>query len=296
MDWERIELAQPRYGTVNAYRIGDTLVDAGHVNADSTERIRASLDGVERVVLTHPHIDHVGASLTVPRVTELPHVVFAGVDEVLRNYDEYVGAARAEQVELATEGDCRPEPKEAYFPLDVDYATEAVCVERVVEAGDTVRVGDRRWEVIHTPGHCTQHMSLFHPDSGVMVAGDIVSRNGHYMFGTVHWDVGEYRTGLRRIRDRDPAVLLPGHGPVMTDPKARVDDALQKADEAERAIVSVVEREGPVGPRTLARAAFGATDETVDFLATVASAYVVHLAETARVTVDRGSELVVSPA
>jgi glyoxylase-like metal-dependent hydrolase (beta-lactamase superfamily II) len=295
MDYERVELEQPRYGTVNAYRVGDTLVDTGHINPASTERLLDVLDGVERVVVTHPHVDHVGASLTVPQVTELPHVVFSGADDVLRDYDGYVRSARTEQIELATEGDCRPGPNDAYFPSDVAYASDAIHVDRVVQPGETVRVGPYDCEVVHTPGHCTQHMSLFHAESGVMLSGDIVSRNGHYMFGAVYWDVGEYRTGLRRVRERAPEVLLPGHGPVLTDALARVDDALEKADRAERSIRSVVAERGAVGPRTLARAAFDATDETVDFLATVAAAYAIHMAEQGQVAVEREPEIVVKP-
>lgn len=295
MEFERVELVQPRYGTVNAYRVGDTLVDTGHVNPASIRRLRRALDGVDRVVLTHPHIDHVGASLTVDAVIERPHVVFTGADATLQNYDRYVQAARTEQVTLATEGDETPKPDDDYFPTNVEYAGTDLRIDRVVSHGDTVNVGPYRCEVIHTPGHAHEHMSLFHADSGVMLSGDVVSRNGHYMFGAVQWDIGEYYTGLKRLREREPETLLPGHGPVMSNAMERIEDAMAKADRAERSIVNVVESSGPLGPRTLARRAFGATDETVDFLANVAAAYAIHLAEIDRVHVTRTPVFEVRP-
>jgi glyoxylase-like metal-dependent hydrolase (beta-lactamase superfamily II) len=300
MDYEPVGLVQPDYGGVRAYRVGDTLVDTGHVVADSTERLRAALDGgplegVERVVITHPHIDHVGGSLLVPELTRLPHVVFEGADAILRDYDDYVRRARRESATLAARESPPDDPDDPYFP-DREYATDALAIERVVGPGDTVRLGPDETTVVHTPGHSRQHMALFHADSGVMLSGDIVSENGHYMYGPIHWDVGEYKTGLRRIRELDPDVLLPGHGEPMTDPRARVEDALEKAEAAEAAVLAAVEEQGRLHARDLAREALSATDATVDFLANVAAAYAVHLAEAGRIRVERQPGVVAAPA
>jgi glyoxylase-like metal-dependent hydrolase (beta-lactamase superfamily II) len=297
MEYERLELVQPHYGTVNAYRIGDTLVDTGHPCSDSRERVQAalsdSLSGIERVVLTHPHIDHVGGSLTIDELSALPHTVFAGTDEILRGFDSYLRDARTEMAEFSsglTNGE--PSPDDEYFPVDIEYATDDVVIERVVSDGDTVTLGSYDCEVVHTPGHSHQHMSLHHEPSGVMLAGDIVSTNGHFMYGPIHWDIDEYRTGLRRIRERDPDLLLAGHGDPMDDPAERVADALEKVDRAERAVLQVVREEGPVTAGEIATEALGATGMTVGFLSRVASAYAIHLAERGDIEIERKPHVV----
>jgi len=301
MDYERIELVQPHYGGANAYRVGDTLVDTGHVCDESVERLKTALEdrlaGVERVVLTHPHIDHVGGSLTVDAVTDLPHVVYEGAGDMVRRYDDYLVEAREEMAALSSglfEGE--PEGDDVYFPTDVDYATDALEFERVVGHGDTVRVGPYDCEAVHTPGHSHQHMALHHEPSGVVLSGDIVSTNGHFMYGPVHWDIGEYKTGLRRLRDADPALLLPGHGDPMNDPVARADDALEKARRAEQAILAAVAEHGELASHELAVEALNATEETVSFLANVASVYAVHLAERGEIRVERRPYVVAVPA
>jgi glyoxylase-like metal-dependent hydrolase (beta-lactamase superfamily II) len=300
MEYERVDLVQPRYGPVNAFRVGDTLVDTGHVCAESVERLRSALDsslaGIERVVLTHPHMDHVGGSLTVDEVTDLPHVCYEGADEIIRNFTDYVAEAREESAALSSgmvDGD--PEYDDRYFPLDADYATDEIAFERVVGAGDTVAVGPYDCEVVHTPGHSQQHMALFHEPSGVMLSGDIVSTNGHFMYGPVHWDIGAYKTGLERIRKRDPDVLLPGHGDPMENPAERVADALAKAERTEQAILDAVERRGTLASHELAVEALNATPETTSFLANVASVYAVHLAEQGKLSVERRPHVVASP-
>ncbi|WP_436903585.1 MBL fold metallo-hydrolase [Halovenus halobia] len=301
MEYERLELVQPHYGTVNVYRVGDTLVDTGHPCPDSRDRLIEALDeslsGIERVVLTHPHIDHVGGSLSIDGLTDLPHTVFEGTDEILRGFDDYLGAARTEMAEFAsglTDGD--PSADDQYFPTDLDYATDEVAIERVVTAGDTVALGPYDCTVIHTPGHSHQHMSLYHEPSGVMLSGDIVSTNGHFMYGPVHWDIDEYRTGLQRIQACDPDLLLPGHGDPMTNPAERVADALEKVDQAEQAVEQVVNEQGPIAAGEIAMEALGATEITVQFLSRVASAYAIHLAEQGKLTIERRPYIVARPS
>lgn len=318
MDYELIELVQPTYGSVNAFRVGDTLVDTGHVCEESRDRLRSELDGgrldgIDRVVLTHPHIDHVGGSLVISDVTSLPHVVFRGADRLIREYREYVVDARQEMAALISglfeealdrEEQSRAGPDEGedsggqnrYFPLDIEYATDEVVIDRVVDESDTVHVGRYDCEVVHTPGHSHQHMALYHEQSGIMLSGDILSTNGHFMYGPIHWDVGEYKLGLQRIADRDPSLLLPGHGPPVEDPAGRVADALEKAERTEEAILTTLEARGQLAAHQLATEALDATEATRPFLTHVASAYAVHLADRGLVAVDRRPYVVASPA
>ena len=292
MDYERLELFQPHYGTVNVYRIGETLIDTGHPCSESRKAVREALDGpldgLERVVLTHPHIDHVGGTLCIDELTELPHTVFEGVEEILHGFDEYLQDARREMADFSSGlSDGESEPDDRYFPVDIEYATNDVAIERVVTSGETVTLGSSECDVIHTPGHSHQHMSLFHEPSGVMVSGDIVSTNGHFMYGPIHWDIAAYKTGLRRIRECDPDLLLPGHGDPMDNPRERVEDALEKVDRAEQAVLDVVHELGPIHAGDIAVEALGATDATVEFLSRVASAYAIHLAEQGEIDVER---------
>ena len=284
MEFERLALEQPLYGTVNVYRVGDTLVDTGHVGGVSRDAVADALDsgplaGVDRVVLTHPHVDHVGGSQTIPELAALPHVVPEGVPAILADYNGYLERARAEMRErgAGTPGD--PEiVEESYFPLG-DYADDAIEITRVVADGDSVRLGEYDCEAVHTPGHSAQHLAFWHADSATLFSADLVSTNGHFMYGPLHADVGAYLDSLRRLRTYDADRLVPGHGPVMDDPTERIDDALAKAEAAiagiERAVAG---SDTPIPASQLARDVFGATGATVGFLTFVACEYLEYLA------------------
>lgn len=292
MEYERIVFDQPLYGTVNVVRVGDTLVDTGHPAPDLSEATEAALDGgpldgVERVVLTHPHTDHVGGSETIQELAALPHTVYEGAPDIIHDFTAYVPAARAEMTER-TRGvlDDDSPTQDAYFPLR-EYLDEEVNVDRVVSDGDTVRVGEYDCEVVHTPGHSAQHMALYHEESGVMLSGDIVSQNGHFMYAPLYCNVSAYVASLERLLDISPEVLVPGHGPVIEDPREYIEDCLAKAHAAETGLRSFVEgREESFSAENVARDVFGATEETLRFLTLVACEYLEDLERDGLVTID----------
>jgi glyoxylase-like metal-dependent hydrolase (beta-lactamase superfamily II) len=283
------------FGSVNVYRVGDTLVDTGHVMDSSREAIAAALDdgplaGVDRVVLTHPHTDHVGGSQTVPELAALPHTVYEGVPEVLTDFSGYHAAARAQLRRRSRGLDVHGGYDASYFP-DGDYAEDDIDVASVVSDGETVRLGPYECEAVFTPGHSAAHMALWHADSTTLFSADLVSRNGHFMHGPLDADIGTYRDSLRRIRQLDADRLVPGHGPPMDDPRARIDDALEKSDAAADGLRAAVEAAGgPVPASDLAREVFGATDATVGFLLLVACDYLEYLDAEGDVDYEIGEE------
>jgi glyoxylase-like metal-dependent hydrolase (beta-lactamase superfamily II) len=289
MNVKRHEVPQPTFGTVNAYRVGDTLVDTGHMSATSRETLTAAVEmtSLERVVLTHPHPDHAGGSQTVPELAATPHVVFEGTPEILYGYDDYLARVHEEMHRL---GAGFPEAAvtavaESYFTRD-DYAESAIELDCVVGDGDVVRVGAHDCEVLHTPGHADRHMSLFHADSGTLLSGDILAPNGHFMHGPLTSDIAAYRRSLRRLRGLDADRLAPGHGGIIDTPREAIEEALAKSTRVERGIESAVTTATtPTSARELAREVLGADETSVAFLTFVVCAYLDYLEEEGAVSV-----------
>ena len=230
MEYERFEFQQPEYGGVNVLRVGDTLVDTGHVAPVSRDAVREAVEsgplaGVERVLHTHPHIDHVGGSQTIDALADLPHVVPAGGVEILHGYTDYLRRARGEMTRLLAGFGIEEGAWDTYFPL-LDYAEERIEVVRELGDGDTVELGGESLTVVSTPGHADPHVALHHEPSGTLLSGDLVDPSGRFQYGPLLGDVGEYVESLRRVRTLDPDRLVPMHGPAMADPDARVEAAL----------------------------------------------------------------------
>jgi glyoxylase-like metal-dependent hydrolase (beta-lactamase superfamily II) len=105
-------------------------------------------------------------------------------------------------------------------------------------------------EAVPTPGHAPDHLAFIF--GGVAFTGDAVLGEGSVFVAAYPGALAGYLTGLKRLRERRLALLCPGHGPVVADPRAKLDEYLAHRLERERALVAAL----AAGART--------TDELLD--------------------------------
>lgn len=198
----------PRDG-VNAYLVGDLLVDTG--TRMSGRKILGALTGhpVSAIVITHSHSDHVGSARQLAAALDVP--VWAGERDVA-------------EVESGA-----PEPP-AHNPLPAGLARAlvkfpGVSVARPLHEGDEVGGG---FVVLDTPGHSNGHISLWREADRTLVCGDVVNtmnlvttkpglQEPPALFTT---DIAVNRESIRRIAALEPKLLLAGHGPAVHGPAA----------------------------------------------------------------------------
>ena len=80
--------------------------------------------------------------------------------------------------------------------------------------------------VIETPGHASDHTAFeVELDDGrtAILSGDLVVAEGSVAVGGPDGDMAAYLDSLRRLGERDPDVLYPGHGAVIDEPREALD-------------------------------------------------------------------------
>jgi glyoxylase-like metal-dependent hydrolase (beta-lactamase superfamily II) len=234
--------------TVSAYLLsgngsgsggGDTLVDCGIAAAptpdgdpgpDGTAALEAALracgssfDAVERLVVTHAHIDHFGLAgevvrrsggeLWMHRRTELDLVKYADPDE----------AVDRRELMLADHGLYGPELTESSRGL-CDWLPMMPSIGRpttLLDGGERLTAGDRTWEVVHTPGHSPGHICLWSAAERLLCSGDhllqLVSPPVTFERGFETDPMGSYLASLDRVAALAPELVLPGHGAPFRD-------------------------------------------------------------------------------
>ena len=96
---------------------------------------------------------------------------------------------------------------------------------------------------IETPGHASDHTAFeVRLDDGrtAILSGDLVVAEGSVVVGGPDADMAAYLDSLRRIQERDPDVLYPGHGPVIDEPRAAIDRLLDHRAAREGAILDAL--------------------------------------------------------
>jgi glyoxylase-like metal-dependent hydrolase (beta-lactamase superfamily II) len=95
------------------------------------------------------------------------------------------------------------------------------------------------FSVIATPGHAPDHVSLLY--GRVLLAGDMVLGTGSVFVGGEDGSMAAYLDSLRRLRALALDAILPGHGPVIWEPHAKLDEYLAHRLERERLVLSALE-------------------------------------------------------
>ncbi len=218
-----------RYGMVNCYLVreedGFTLIDtnlsgsAGAIIAAAKEHSRP----IVRIVLTHAHNDHV-ASLDALRQA-LPDVEVA------------IGARDARFLA----GDMSLDAAEPQVKLRGGYQPCQTRPTRLLEPGD--RVGSL--EVVASPGHTPGHIALLDIRDRTIMAGDAFQTlGGIAVAGTIRWlfplpalATWHKPTALqsaKALRALEPACLAVGHGKVLAEPLAAMDQAISETENSLR--------------------------------------------------------------
>ena len=300
MDFKIVQIPQPFSEPTNVIRIGDTLIDTGHVDDASTAVLRDQLEsgdlkGVKEVIITHPHVDHVSASAGLPEIAKMPHTVFRGAEQVIENLAEYLLKAREQQRELLAGADETLSQMvefvaRAYFPAEREYGS--LNISRIVESGDNIRAGQVDLRVIHTPGHEANHMALFDEASGVLLSGDLIANSARFNKAPLTPDIAKYERSLQIVLELQPKMIVPSHGHPIEDAMAHVRKCLANVNDMKGRILKSLENLGEATHLEIERDAIGSADPSkAGAVALVILCYLECLEVEGKVSLDKVSHI-----
>ena len=170
------------------------VIDPGGDLDRILEVVKSNGVELEKILLTHAHIDHAGGTAELARRLSLPvegpHPGDRFWIEQLPEQGAMFGVARSESFEPS----------------------------RWLGQGDSVTVGDVSLEVRHCPGHTPGHVVFYEPGARLAFVGDVLFAGS---IGRTDFPGGDYDTLIRSIRDNlfplgDDVRFVPGHGPMST--------------------------------------------------------------------------------
>lgn len=190
----------------NTYLIGNdevAVLDPGPVIAAHIERIQeVAAAPIRYILLTHTHPDH------SPAAAEL---------------------AQATGAELLG----RPAPEGAH--QDMTFKPD-----RILEDGDRLVVDGVDIEVIHTPGHASNHVCYRHSALNWIFTGDHVIDGSTVVIDPPDGNMKQYIESLVKVRDLNPLALAPGHGEVIADPLRAINWIIEHRLEREAKVLAAL--------------------------------------------------------
>ena len=117
--------------------------------------------------------------------------------------------------------------------LSTAYAVKSAPATRILKDHDVIDLGDRHFEVIHTPGHSPGGIALWEAATGTLISGDIVY-DGPLIEGTTPQEHAQYHASMTRLLELPVRVVHGGHFPSYGGAKHRqiILDWLKSKDAA----------------------------------------------------------------
>lgn len=189
----------------NLYLVGTgpkrILVDAGEGKPGVLQDLisvmkKEGCEQLEQIVITHWHHDH---------LMGLPELLKHFGPVPVRKFQPREGTARGERGPQTSMG----------YAFDPKEVLKGVPVQPLSD-GEVIQCQGAALEVLFTPGHANDHVSLFLREEHGLFTGDNILGWGTGTFQDLH----EYMRSLRRARDTRPQVLYPAHGPLVEQNRA----------------------------------------------------------------------------
>jgi glyoxylase-like metal-dependent hydrolase (beta-lactamase superfamily II) len=247
----RLPLPTPwAVGAVNAYLLDDdplTLVDTGPIHPAAVAALEEGLrdrgrrvEDLERVIVTHQHIDHWGLAAELVRRSGAELVALHGFSEWLAAYPASLALEDGFADELLRRHGVGPvAASTAVYRGDTGYGAPAL-VTRPVGDGDLLEFSGRRLRVLHRPGHSPSDTVLLDEEQGVLLGADHVMARPSTpilsppLVGAAGRErpraLRDYRASLRATAALDVDVILPGHGETVRDHRAVIAERLARYD------------------------------------------------------------------
>lgn len=275
-----------KVGPVNCYVSTSspiTLIDTGTQWDESRRALEAELAAlglqladVQRIVVTHAHVDHYGQAADIVRASGAEVWTHRHNIPTLGAYEASRAAREAFYMQVMQEAGVPPEYRQRVADGrrgGTRYA-EAVKVDRTLDEDDEIMLADRVWKNYHTPGHAGGLICLFEPESRVLLSNDHLLRDiSSNPIVEPDPDGGprphrlvQYLHHMQRMADLEPSVAWTGHGHEIHDVHKTVRQRVHFHERRAQKILDLIGAEERSAYQ-IAEPLFGRLDSMDSFLA-----------------------------
>ena len=213
----------------NTYIVGNkedlTVVDPGPAIKDHIEAIISSSLNLNRIVVTHTHLDHSPGVSLLQDMVDIP--AYGLLTESTRHQDT------------------------TFKPTGI------------LSHGDVIEAKDHTLEVIHTPGHASNHLCFLLKEEKLLFTGDHIMNGSTVVISPPDGNMQDYLDSLRMLKEYDLKTIAPGHGDLLQDPHSVAEWIIKHRLEREEKVIQAIKQETSGNPDTLVEKVYGDVDASL---------------------------------
>ena len=173
-------------GGTNTYLVGKediTVVDPGpYIQSHLDKIIEAGNNNIKRIIVTHTHKDHSPGAKPLAEILNVP----------------VIGS---------------------FAKFDMSIQDETFKPDQILHDKDIINTSEYTIEVIHTPGHASNHFCFLIQEEECLLTGDHIMNGSTVVIAPPDGNMTEYLESLKKLDNFNIKLLAPGHGDYLHDPK-----------------------------------------------------------------------------
>ena len=205
-------------GGTNTYLVGRedlTLIDPGpNIKEHIDEIIRAGDNKIKRILVTHTHTDHSPAALPISKVLDVPM------------YGRLIDG-------------------------ESSWEDETFIPDVILNDADIIKTDEYTLEVIHTPGHASNHLCFLIKELNCLITGDHIMDGSTVVIGPPDGNMADYLESLNKLFKYKIDCLAPGHGNFMYEPKKVIESIIRHRLSREAKVLRRLEDVGDIDLESL---------------------------------------------
>ena len=205
-------------GGTNTYLVGRedlTLIDPGpNIKEHIDEIIRVGENKIKRILVTHTHTDHSPAALPISKVLEVPM------------YGRLIDG-------------------------ESSWEDETFIPDVILNDADIIKTDEYTLEVIHTPGHASNHLCFLIKELNCLITGDHIMEGSTVVIGPPDGNMADYLESLNKLFKYKIDCLAPGHGNFMYEPKKVIESIIRHRLSREAKVLRRLEDVGDIDLESL---------------------------------------------
>ncbi len=196
---------------------------------------------LSRIYISHCHPDHFSGLKRLRKCLNLRIVLTKNQAKLIKNKKTYHEAFDGDTymdyliIKKGIRGKIRSlfERLLSHFIYRMVYRMTFITeVDEIIENETQIMVNGEIWEVIASPGHSSDHISLYNEKKGLLLSGDNVLPSITTWLGPPDSDISAYMETIQHIQSLPNLnIILPAHGDIISNPKQRIKEILAHRNE-----------------------------------------------------------------
>ena len=212
----------------NTYLVGKeevTVIDPGPAMQEHIDVITAAAPNIKQILVTHTHPDHSPGVRLLKEKLDIP--AYGMLTNSSKNQDQ------------------------TFNP------------ERILDDGEVFQEEEFTIEVVHTPGHASNHLCFILKEEKLIFTGDHIMNGSTVVIGPPDGNMKQYIQSLEKLKEYDIEKIAPGHGELLENPHEVADWIINHRLEREKKVFHALQEATKGTPDSLVEKVYDDVDSSL---------------------------------